>query len=233
MSNLENKVNDIAKAIQDFSQNQFATKTDLNRAFNELISSLNTISDASNEKFSTQFLEHIRYLADERNKYLQDNLQAFETSMKELADNVDSKNFSYEVKRFSKELEDVRNKIEEQEHIFVNLSRLVEDLSNKSDTRASFEEIKDNLDDLSKGFEGVTSILNKKFSNFVSEVKKINNDQAFIDINLRLDGVLKTSNMIISAIDVIDEKYQNIKSVIEFVTNKSRHNQRRFNCSWR
>ena len=117
MSNLENKVNDIAKAIQDFSQNQFATKTDLNRAFNELISSLNTISDASNEKFSTQFLEHIRYLADERNKYLQDNLQAFETSMKELADNVDSKNFSYEVKRFSKELEDVRNKIEEQEHI--------------------------------------------------------------------------------------------------------------------
>ena len=218
MSNIENKIDNITKALNDFSQNQFATKVDLNRAFNELVNSLGTVADNANEKFANQFLDHIRYLIDERNRYLQDNLQDFEESIKDLANNIDSKNFSYEVKKFSNEINNVREKIEEQEHIFVNLSRSVEELYKQGTDKSDFENIREDLTALSKGFEGVTLILNKNFGNFISEVKKINNDQAFLDINSRLDGIIKTANMIVSSVNVIDHKYQDINGVIEFIT---------------
>ncbi len=213
LDNLENKVDLINRVMKDFSTNQFATKSDLNGAFNELTKSLRNISNMSSEQIASKFLDNVKRLMDEKHRYLEENLSDFEKYVKSIPKTTNDK----EISKMIAEIDDMRSKIEEQETMFANMARALEKTM-KENPKPEIDNLRKEFKAFSKGFENVTITLNKNFQTFLEQIQKQANSKEFKKLLSTSETLNKNTNDIMSALSTMDKKYQETKAVLELIT---------------
>ncbi len=205
----------INRVMKDFSTNQFATKSDLNGAFNELTKSLRNISNMSSEQIASRFLENVKRLMDEKHRYLEENLSDFEKYVKSIPKTSNDK----EISKMVAEINDMRSKIEEQETMFANMARTLEKTMKES-PKGEIEGLRKEFKAFNKGFENVTVTLNKNFQTFLEQIQKQADNKEFKKLLTTSETLNKNTDDIMSVLSVMDNRYQETKAVLELITNK-------------
>jgi predicted RNase H-like nuclease (RuvC/YqgF family) len=203
----------VNKAMRDFATNQFATKSDLNGAFNELTKSLRNISNMSSEQIANKFLDNVKHLMDEKHRYLEENLSDFEKYVK----SIPKTNNDKEISKMVAEIDDMRSKIEEQEAMFANMAQTLEKAMKES-PKPEIDGLKKEFKAFSKGFENMTITLNKNFQTFLEQVQKQADNKEFKKLLSNSEALNKNTGDIMSTLNAMDKKYQETKAVLELIT---------------
>ncbi len=179
----------------------------------------NRSTTALREELATLILGDIRNVMAEKHATLYEQLKSFETILQGLYHNTDNQKLMIETSRISSDLNTVFTKISAQEMLLQNIYKLADAVKNDRSTE-DISKLTSEFGNFARGFDNITATLNRNFTEFLSQVESYSPREDFKKLQLDLDGIGTNTNAIISALAIIDHKYQDLKSLITVLTER-------------
>lgn len=202
--NMENSINELKKGIGELLQ----------RA-----NSNNESPEKLRENLAGMILGDIKRTMEEKHNFIQEQLYSFENMVKAVLQNADNQKLLVETTRIASDLNTVYTKINAQEMLLQNTYKLIDNLKNDK-TPELVERLNHEFISFSRGFENITAALNKNFTEFLAQVQSQSAKEEIKRLSIDLDGINSNTNAIISALAIIDHKYQDLKGLITLITDK-------------
>lgn len=204
-------------------EENFESKVDeLKVGINELLR-----RTGADEKSSANFrdelagliLGDIKRIMGEKHAAIFEQLKSFESLVNSVNQSSDNQKLLVETTRIASDLNTVYTKISAQEMLLQNMYKLVDTIKNDK-TPETIAKLNTEFINFARGFEQITITLNKNFTEFLAQVQSYSPKDEFKKLQIDLDGINNNTNAIISALAIIDHKYQDLKSLITIITEK-------------
>lgn len=171
------------------------------------------------DELAALILGDIRNVMTEKHAAVYEQLKTFEGLLQTVVHGTDNQKLLIETSRISSDLNTVYTKITAQEMLLQNMYKLVDAV--KSDRSSeTIAKLNTEFGNFARGFEHITATLNRNFTEFLTQVEAYSPKEEFKKLRFDLDGISTNTNAIISALAIIDHKYQDLKSLITVLTER-------------
>lgn len=201
--NLEIRVEQLTDAIRGLYNKPSLTPAEINNAFNTMLQRFENQTNLSSEKMLQIISNEIKRTAEERQGNLQEMLYSVEDSIKSAAAQISNPKFEMQISKLSTDLNSIYTKMNNQELQFQKFSQSIEALRT-SGTAAEMVKLSNEFAAFSRGFDNITSTLNKNFAEFLTQVQGYSQKEELNQIKYNLEEIIKNSSNITSAGDKID-----------------------------
>ena len=210
--NLEIRVEQLTDAIRGLYNKPSLTPAEINNAFNTMLQRFENQTNLSSEKMLQIISNEIKKTAEERQGSLQEMLYSVEDSIKSAAAQISNPKFEMQISKLSTDLNSIYTKMNNQELQFQKFSQSIEALRT-SGTAAEMVKLSNDFAAFSRGFDNITSTLNKNFAEFLTQVQGYSQKEELNLIKYILEEIVKKSANITLAgdkIDVLSNKLHNV-----------------------
>lgn len=155
----------------------------------------------------------VQKIVSEQFKLIEGRLLSFQNSLQTLADASDNEKLLLDTARISSDLNTVYAKITSQD---VSLQNIIKSIS-EIDTTVDSDKISKIMNEMAnfyRGFDAVTSTINTNFAEFINQFRQYSSKEEFKQLFLDIDAINNNTASIISALSIIDNKYQNLHTII-------------------
>ncbi len=212
--NLEIRVEQLTDAIRGLYNKPSLTPAEINNAFNTMLQRFENQTNLSSEKMLQIISNEIKKTAEERHGALQEMLFGVEDSIKSAAAQISNPKFEMQISKLSTDLNSIYTKMNSQELQFQKFSQSIEALRTAG-TAAEMVKLSNDFAAFSRGFDNITSTLNKNFAEFLTQVQGYSQKDELNQIKFALEEIIKNSSNIISAgekIDTLSNRLHNVCS---------------------
>lgn len=212
--NLEIRVEQLTDAIRGLYNKPSLTPAEINNAFNTMLQRFENQTNLSSEKMLQIISNEIKKTAEERQGALQDMLFGVEDSIKNAAAQISNPKFEMQISNLSSDLNSIYTKMNNQELQFQKFTQSIEALRT-SGTAAEMVKLSNEFAAFSRGFDNITSTLNKNFAEFLTQVQGYSQKEELNQIKYGLEEIIKNSSNIITAgekIDALSTRLHNVSS---------------------
>ncbi len=212
--NLEIRVEQLTDAIRGLYNKPSLTPAEINNAFNTMLQRFENQTNLSSEKMLQIISNEIKKTAEERQGALQDMLFGVEDSIKNAAAQISNPKFEMQISNLSSDLNSIYTKMNNQELQFQKFTQSIEALRT-SGTAAEMVKLSNEFAAFSRGFDNITSTLNKNFAEFLTQVQGYSQKEELNQIKYGLEEIIKNSSNIIAAgekIDALSTRLHNVSS---------------------
>ncbi len=201
--NLEIRVEQLTDAIRGLYNKPSLTPAEINDAFNTLLQRFENQTNLSSEKMLQIITNEIKKSAEEKQGTLQEMLYGFEDAIKSAASQVANPKFDMQMSKISTDLNSVYTKMNNQELQLQKFAQTL-DAVRTSGTAAEMVKLSNEFAAFSRGFDNITSTLNKNFAEFLTQVQSYSQKEELNQIKFGLEEMIKNSVNLISTGDKID-----------------------------
>jgi len=212
--NLEIRVEQLTDAIRGLYNKPSLTPAEINNAFNTMLQRFENQTNLSSEKMLQIISNEIKRTAEEKQGSLQELLYGVEDSIKSAAAQISNPKFEMQISKLSSDLNSIYTKMNNQELQFQKFSQSIEALRT-SGTAAEMVKLSNDFAAFSRGFDNITSTLNKNFAEFLTQVQGYSQKEELNQIKYNLEEIVKNSAGITAAgdkIDALSNKLHNVCS---------------------
>lgn len=212
--NLEIRVEQLTDAIRGLYNKPSLTPAEINNAFNTMLQRFENQTNLSSEKMLQIISNEIKKTAEERQGTLQDMLFGVEDSIKNAAAQISNPKFEMQISNLSSDLNSIYTKMNNQELQFQKFTQSIEALRT-SGTAAEMVKLSNEFAAFSRGFDNITSTLNKNFAEFLTQVQGYSQKEELNQIKYGLEEIIKNSSNIVLAgekIDALSTRLHNVSS---------------------
>jgi|GEM_PF-6768635 len=174
---------------------------------------------ALRDELAALILSDIRNVMTEKHSAIYERLKTFETTLQTTSSTLDNQKLLIETSRISSDLNTVYTKLSAQEMLLQNMYKLVDAFKNDKSSETIIK-LNSEFGNFARGFEQITATLNRNFTEFLSQVEAYSPNEGFKKLQFDLDGISTNTNAIISALAIIDHKYQDLKALITVLTDR-------------
>ena len=210
---LESKVSELTNVIKGLSNRPTMTPADMNELLDALISKVEETNEESFTTLTSELSESIISILDKKYTDIKDKLSLFEDilSSQKGGDNSKTEN---EITRILNDIEALHSKMNSQEIQMESLSKGFEAIKN-STASGQISELCDEIVSISKSYDGITEILDKNFQEFLKRVETTSSRDEFQRLRYNLENLDGNQNILVSAMNAINEKQDEIKNIIK------------------
>jgi len=201
--NLEIRVEQLTDAIRGLYNKPSLTPAEINNAFNTMLQRFENQTNLSSEKMLQIISNEIRKTAEERHGSIQEMLFGFEDTIKNATAQISNPKFDMQISKIASDLNSVYTKLNNQELQLQKFAQNIDALRT-SGTAAEMVKLSNEFAAFSRGFDNITSTLNKNFAEFLTQVQGYSQKEELNQIKYQLDEIIKNSQIITSAGDRID-----------------------------
>ena len=94
-----------------------------------------------------------------------------------------------------------------------NIAKLISAIDTGVDSD-KISKIMNEMANFYRGFDAITSTINSNFAEFITQFKQYSSKEEFKQLSLDIDAINNNTASIISALSIIDNKYQNLHTII-------------------
>ncbi len=155
----------------------------------------------------------VQKIVSEQFKLIEGRLLSFQNSLQTLADSSDNEKLLLDTARISSDLNTVYAKITSQDVSLQNIVKLISEIDTTVDSD-KISKIMNEMANFYRGFDAVTSTINTNFAEFINQFRQYSSKEEFKQLFLDIDAINNNTASIISALSIIDNKYQNLHTII-------------------
>lgn len=229
-------IDEINKKFSELSDTLDSIKTqnalnigDTSRALNNLVVKLDTISSSLDDEEMLELIADLKHSISDKYSYVTVKFTELETALKEVVKNNNDLVTVPQIKElfdvlstnltvFSKQVMaqgDILNEIT------LRIEALRTDDTDKRDIIKSVNSIKSDLEKFNNGFESIILNVNNNFETMLEHVSKLDPTAEVMKMLNALTDVKNTSDTIMTAVQVVDQKQNKMSDAIEEVVSQN------------
>ncbi len=229
-------IDEINKKFSELSDTLDSIKTqnalnigDTSRALNNLVVKLDTISSSLDDEEMLELIADLKHSISDKYSYVTVKFTELETAIKEVVKNNNDLVTVPQIKElfdvlstnltvFSKQVMaqgDILNEIT------LRIEALRTDDTDKRDIIKSVNSIKSDLEKFNNGFESIILNVNNNFETMLEHVSKLDPTAEVMKMLNALTDVKNTSDTIMTAVQVVDQKQNKMSDAIEEVVSQN------------
>ena len=217
--NVELKLEQLTEAIRSLYSRPALSQSEIANMMTSLAQKFENSQDSNSQKFVSIVVNETRKVLEEKHHEMHEKLYSFENIIKQVSQQASNPKMSMEVTKILTEITSMYSKLSNQE---IALQKINQSLATSKTSNALSEILKLSNDfaTFSRGFENITHTLNKNFSDFLSQIKEYNSKEELARVQIELDTISGNINLIISALAIIEHKYQDLTGLLDVVNEK-------------
>ncbi|MBQ3101419.1 hypothetical protein IJC60_00275 [bacterium] len=165
----------------------------------------------------------VQKIVSEQFRLIEGRLLSFQNALQTMADTSDNEKIVLDIARISSDLNTVYAKITSQDVSLQNIAKLISEIDTSVDSD-KISKIMNEMANFYRGFDAITSTINSNFAEFINQFRQFSSKEEFRQLSLDIDAINNNTASIISALSIIDNKYQNLHAIINTLTeNESKY----------
>lgn len=219
VDNVEIKLEQLTEAIRSLYSRPALSQSEINNLMTSLAQKFENSADGNSQKLVGIVANETRKILEEKHHEITEKLYSFESIVKQLVGQANNPKTAMEITKILSEITSMYSKLSNQE---IALQKINQTLAASKTSNALSEILKLSNDfaTFSRGFENITHTLNKNFSDFLEQVKGFSSKEELARMQIELDTISGNVNSVISAIAIIDHKYQDLTGLLDVVHKK-------------
>ena len=221
VDNIEVRLDQLTQAIKGLYAKSSMSQGEIYNALTSLSQRYENLTNVSNEKIASVLVNEFRKTIDLKYGQTNDLVKELEASIRNLqaAQNNQNPKMQAEITKLLNDTSNTYAKLNAQDLALQKIFNTIE-LQRGENPAPEITKLSENFLAFSKGFENITTTLNKNFADFLSQVKQFSSKEEFSAIRSDLDTVLGNVNSVISAISVIENKYRDLTGLIDAISHR-------------
>ena len=221
VDSIEIRLDQLTEAIKGLYAKSSASQGEIYNALTSLSQRYENLTNLSTEKIASTLVNEFRKTIDAKygqtNQYLKDLegiLKNFLSSQ-----TTQSPQLASEITKLLNDTSNTYAKLNAQELALQKIFNMVEQQKDGS-SYLEITKLSENFLTFSRGFENITSTLNKNFADFLERIKKNSSKEELLEVKAELDTIGSNINSIISAISIIDTKYKDLTGIVDAIQHR-------------
>ncbi len=155
----------------------------------------------------------VQKIVSEQFRLIEGRLLSFQNTLQTMAEASDNEKLVLDTARISSDLNTVYAKITSQDASLQNIAKLISSIDTTVDSD-KISRIMNEMANFYRGFDAITSTINTNFGEFINQFRQYSSKEEFKQLSLDIDAINNNTASIISALSIIDNKYQNLHTII-------------------
>ena len=221
VDSIEIRLDQLTQAIKGLYAKSSMSQGEIYNALTSLSQRYENLTNVSNEKIAQVLVNEFRKTIDLKYGQTNDLVKELEASIRNLqaAQTNQNPKMQAEITKLLNDTSNTYAKLNAQDLDLQKIFNTIE-LQRGENPIAEITKLSENFLAFSKGFENITTTLNKNFADFLSQVKQFNSKEEFNYLKNDIDTISGNVNSVISAISVIDNKYRDLTGLIDAVSHR-------------
>ena len=221
VDSIEIRLDQLTQAIKGLYAKSSMSQGEIYNALTSLSQRYENLTNVSNEKIAQVLVNEFRKTIDLKYGQTNDLVKELEASIRNLqaAQTNQNPKMQAEITKLLNDTSNTYAKLNAQDLALQKIFNTIE-LQRGENPIAEITKLSENFLTFSKGFENITTTLNKNFADFLSQVKQFNSKEEFNYLKNDIDTISGNVNSVISAISVIDNKYRDLTGLIDAVSHR-------------
>lgn len=217
--NLEIRIEQLTEVVKNLYSRPALSQSEINNLMTSLAQKFENSNDANIQKLLNIIVNETKKTLEDKHHEISQQLWNFENLVKQSAKDSQNYQISNDVGKILNEVSSMFQKLSNQE---IAIQKLSSSFNSNKTTNFANEIIKLSTDftNFSRGFENITNTLNKNFADFLNQIKAYNTKEEVSNIQDELDTINGNVNSIISALAIIDHKYQDLTGLVDAFSQK-------------
>ncbi len=216
--NSQLKLDQLTEAVKGLYAKSSMSQGEIYNALTSLSQRYENISNVTGEKIAATIVSEFRKTIDVNYNDTTRQLKDLEAHLKNFL-TVDKEDFAKDLKDFIENISSLYQKIESEHKEFSQIASKIEKL-NGDDVIFEITKLSDNFHSFSKGFDNITSTLNKNFADFLEQIRRFNSKDEINAMKAEILSMTNNLNGAVKSIQAIDSKYVSMTGLIEKITTK-------------
>jgi len=221
VDSIEIRLDQLTEAIKGLYAKSSMSQGEIYNALTSLSQRYENLTNISSEKISSTLVSEFRKTIEL--KYGQTNqvIKELDGTLKAFVANHANQNpkIAAEISRLLSDTANTYAKLNSQDLALQKIFNTIE-MQKNSNSSLEITKLSENFLNFSKGFENITTTLNKNFADFLDQIRKQNSKEDLMLMRAELDTIIGNVNSVISAISIIDTKYKDLTSLIDTVKHR-------------
>ena len=221
VDSIEIRLDQLTEAVKGLYAKSGSERAEIYNALTSLAQRYENVTNISSEKIAVTLVNEFRKTIDD--KYGQTNLylKDLETTLKNLLNSQNNQNpqMAQEITKLLNDTSNTYAKLNAQDLALQKIFNLV-DQQKGDNAYLEITKLSENFLTFSRGFENITTTLNKNFADFLERIRKNNSKEEILEVKAELDTIGSNINSIISAISIIDTKYKDLTGIVDAIQHR-------------
>lgn len=216
--NIEIKLDQLTQAVKGLIAKSSTPQGEIYNTLQTLSNRYENLTNVSSEKIVSTLVNEFRKSLDIKYSQTSQAVQELEANLREFASNQAAQNpkITADIARLINETTNFYTKLTAQELTLQKILGAIE-LQKNTDPTEEIIKLSENFLNFSRGFENITTTLNKNFADFLSQIKEQGSKEEITAIKGEMDVISGNVNSIISALSIIDTKYRDLTGLIDTI----------------
>ncbi len=221
VDSIEVRLDQLTQAIKGLYAKSSMSQGEIYNALTSLSQRYENLTNVSNEKIAQVLVNEFRKTIDLKYGQTNDLVKELEASIRNLqaAQSNQNPKMQAEITKLLNDTSNTYAKLNAQDLALQKIFNTIE-LQRGENPAAEITKLSDNFLSFSKGFENITTTLNKNFADFLSQIKQYSSKDELNILKSDIDTISGNVNSVISAISVIDNKYRDLTGLIDAVSHR-------------
>ena len=217
---LEIKIDEITNSIKGLSEKSSMSSADMNYLVDKLATKVEEANEDNFMKLASDVSETITDVLNNKYSDVSEKLSLVEEFLEDVQKNSDTSKFEVEITRILNDIEALHSKMNSQELQTENLIKAFEAMKNTS-ASGQISKLCDEIVSISKSYDDISEILNKNFQEFLRKVETTSSRDEFQRLRYNLENLDGNQNILVSAMNAVNEKQDEIKNLIKQASNST------------
>ena len=147
-------------------------------------------------------LVDIQNVVSDQFRQIEARLKTFTDIIRTISETSDNQKLILDMTRISAELNTVYAKITSQDNALQNIADLLKTIDSKEDGN-NILKIMNELGNFYRGFDSITLLINKNFTEFLNEYRQTSAKEEFKKLSIDIEGINNNTNSIISLFQLL------------------------------
>lgn len=221
VDSIEIRLDQLTEAIKGLYAKSSMSQGEIYNALTSLSQRYENLTNISSEKVASVLIAEFRKTIEAKYTQTQQMVKELDVQMKNFVQNqaVQNPKMAAEITKVLNDTSNTFAKLNAQDLALQKIFNTIE-LQRNENPSMEIAKLSNNFLNFSKGFENITDTLNKNFADFLVQVKSQSSKEDFLSVKSELDTISGNVNSVISAISIIDSKYQDLTGLIGVIQNK-------------
>src|SRR5574344_237734 len=223
--NVEGKFDRITEVLNTMRSQSNENTSNINKVISNISSKLETLVGENTSELSKVFLAELKRSLDERYEFVSTKFDEMETRFNELTKKSQDQIKGSEIKDifeiiennfngFTKEFKSQKNNISQ---ITTKINDIQE--ATQDDIIKNISSMSSEMEKFGNGFESIVINLNENFENLSEVLNKLDSQKSLSSIKKDVENIYLSSNAILSTMQVLDKKNQELENIVnQFIT---------------
>lgn len=229
LEKVNSKLSELSEVLDDIKTQNALNIGDTSRILNNLGMKLETIEKATTDDEIQELIADVKHSLTDKYSYITVKFTELEKAVKDVVKNNDELATTPEIKElfdilstnmsvFSKQVMaqgDILNEIT------LRIEALRTDDTKKQDIIKNINTVKSDIEKFNNGFESIILNINNNFENMLEQISKLDPTAEVSAMSKSLEEVKSTSDVVMSAVQVVDQKQNKLNDAIDEVVTQN------------